>query len=123
MNIDVFLILCYLCYMYNKCYQKNSKKQHDLQEIKDDFDILSDVNRLRILCLLRENNEMCVCEIFVALDLPQNLASYHLSKLKESGFVKSRKEGANVVYQSEKKKIKKFLNLIKLTLIKQQINL
>jgi DNA-binding transcriptional ArsR family regulator len=118
MTIDVLLILCYLCYMTNKCCQKNSKKQHKLQKIKDDFDVLNDVNRLRILCLLREHNEMCVCEIFAALDLPQNLVSYHLSKLKESGFVKSRKEGANMIYQSGKEKIENFFNVIKFTLIK-----
>jgi DNA-binding transcriptional ArsR family regulator len=119
MAIDMFFVLAYYSLMTNKCCQKNSKKQHDLQEIKDNFDVLNDVNRLRILCLLKENNEMCVCEIFAALDLPQNLVSYHLNKLKELGFVTSKKEGAKVICQPGKNKIKKFLNLIKLILTKQ----
>ena len=105
--------------MLNKCCQKNSKKQKELRSIKNDFDILNDVNRLRILCLLKENKEICVCKIYKALNLPQNLVSYHLGKLKEAGFVTSRKEGVNVIYQSGGKKIAKFLNLIKLTLIKK----
>jgi len=98
--------------MINKCCQKNSKRQKDLQDVKDDLDILNDVNRLRILCLLREYNEICVCEIFRALKLPQNLVSYHLGKLKEAGFVEAEKRGANVIYKSGKIKIKNFQFLI-----------
>jgi len=104
--------------MTNKCCQKNSRKQRELQKVKNDFDILNDVNRLRILCLLKAHKEICVCEIYSALDLPQNLVSYHLGKLKEAGFVISRKEGSNVMYQQGDKKINNFFNLIKLILIK-----
>jgi DNA-binding transcriptional ArsR family regulator len=104
--------------MLNKCCQKNSKKQKELQSIKNDFDILNDVNRLRILCLLKKHKEICVCEIYEALNLPQNLVSYHLGKLKEAGFVTSRKEGANIIYQSGEKKIAKFFDFLRLTLIK-----
>lgn len=105
--------------MINKCCQKNSKRQKQLQDIKNNFDVLNDINRLRILCLLKEQKEVCVCEIFKALDLPQNLVSYHLGKLKEAGFVISRKEGANVIYQLGQKKIDDFINLIKIILIKK----
>ena len=104
--------------MTNKCCQNNSQKQKELQEIKDDLDVLNDVNRLRILCLLNESGPVCVCKIFEALNLPQNLVSYHLGKLKEAGFVEAEKRGVNVIYRLGKKKIDKFLDLIKLTLIK-----
>jgi DNA-binding transcriptional ArsR family regulator len=46
------------------------------------------------------------------------LVSYHLGKLKEAGFVEAEKRGVNVIYRLGKKKIDKFLDLIKLTLIK-----
>lgn len=108
----MFFVIMYNSYMINKCCQKNSKRQKELQGVKDDFDILNDVNRLRILCLLREHNEICVCEIFKALDLPQNLVSYHLGKLKEAGFVEAEKRGSNVIYSSGKLKIKNFQLLI-----------
>lgn len=98
--------------MTNKCCQKNSKRQKELQKIKDDFDVLNDINRLRILCLLRECNEICVCEIYEALKLPQNLVSYHLGKLKESGFVNDQKRGIKVIYHSNKTKIKNLQALI-----------
>jgi DNA-binding transcriptional ArsR family regulator len=108
----MFFILVYNKYMINKHCQNNSKRQKELQVIKDDLDILNDINRLRILCLLSEQKEICVCEIFKALNLPQNLVSYHLGKLKEAGFVESEKRGAKVIYWAGKVKIKNFQSLI-----------
>lgn len=58
---------------------------------------VSDVNRLQILCFLR-SGEKCVCEIVDFLQLPQNLISHHLKKLREEGILLSRKEGLNVRY-------------------------
>ena len=69
---------------------------------------MNDENRLRILCLLKERKSLCVCEIYEALKLPQNLVSYHLGKLKEAGFVDSNKQGVNVIYSQGLKRIKKF---------------
>lgn len=54
--------------------------------------ILTDKKRLRILNLLREN-EMCVCELSGVLRVSQPLISHHLSVLKASGMIKSRKIG------------------------------
>ncbi len=54
--------------------------------------LLTDKKRLRILNLLREN-EMCVCELSGVLRVSQPLISHHLSTLKNSGMIKSRKIG------------------------------
>ncbi len=54
--------------------------------------ILTDKKRLRILNLLKEN-EMCVCELSGVLRASQPLISHHLSVLKNSGMIKSRKIG------------------------------
>ncbi len=35
------------------------------------FDILSDETRRRLLCLLLKESELCVCELFYALDMAQ----------------------------------------------------
>ena len=80
--------------------------------LRQDLEALNDDNRLRILLLLKKRREICVCEIFEALDLPQNLVSYHLAKLKESGFIRARKEGVKVIYCLQTDKIKNFQNLI-----------
>lgn len=56
------------------------------------FKALSDETRLRILKLL-EPGELCVCNIVSALGSTQPKVSFHLSALKEAGFLRDRKEG------------------------------
>jgi ArsR family transcriptional regulator len=56
------------------------------------FKALSEETRLRILKLL-EHGELCVCDIVAALDMVQPKVSFHLNVLKESGFLKDRKQG------------------------------
>lgn len=73
---------------------------------------LSDPNRMRILGILSKNRELCVCEIFEALDLPQNLTSYHLNILRRSGLVNSRKEGVKVIYSINRERVDNLKNLI-----------
>lgn len=99
--------------MVEKCCQKGSEARNNIKALKKDFEALNDDNRLRILCLLKEHQELCVCEIYEALGLPQNLVSYHLGKLKEAGFLESRRDGAKVIYCQDQKRMKKFENLTK----------
>lgn len=100
--------------MVKKCCQKGSSAGKKLIALKENLEILSDENRLRILCLLKECDELCVCDIYKALDLPQNLVSYHLGKLKEAGFLQSRKDGVRVMYKRGDKHANAFHNLISL---------
>lgn len=53
--------------------------------------------RLDILSFLISGEE-CVCNIFVHLDLPQNLVSHHLGILRKSYLIKARKNGKWVHY-------------------------
>ena len=63
-----------------------------MQELAGLFKALSDETRLRVIKLL-ENGELCVCDIFTALDMSQPKVSFHLNVLKEAGFLKDRKQG------------------------------
>jgi ArsR family transcriptional regulator len=69
-----------------------------MQEILNIFKALSDETRLRILKLL-EGGDLCVCDIFSALDMVQPKVSFHLSVLKEAGLIADRKEGRWVHYR------------------------
>jgi DNA-binding transcriptional ArsR family regulator len=75
----------------------SAKERKAIVKAADFLKGVGDANRLRILCLLQEG-ERCVCEIWQALDLPQNLTSHHLSVLKEQGLLRSRKKGVKVYY-------------------------
>lgn len=56
------------------------------------FKALADINRLKIIKLLKEG-ELCACELTFALSYSQSTVSHHLSVLKNAGMIKERKEG------------------------------
>ncbi len=70
--------------------------------------VLSDGNRLRILCLIKDG-ERCVCEIWGRLALPQNLVSHHLKVLGDAGLLRSRKAGLRVFYSLDKPSLRRHL--------------
>jgi len=59
---------------------------------------LSDIQRLRILLMLRAG-EMCVCQIIAVLGLAPSTVSKHLSILSAAYLVDSRKEGRWAYYR------------------------
>lgn len=63
------------------------------------FDVLSDEIRRRVLCLLAKRGELCVCELFQALDLPQPKVSRHLGVMRDAGVLSVRREGTWVYYR------------------------
>jgi ArsR family transcriptional regulator len=91
-----------------RCEDKNLAV--DLSRTADFLRIISEENRLKILCLLMDG-EKCVCDIWQYLDLAQNLTSHHLKVLKNFGLVSSRQEGLKVIYSINKKVVKKFSKL------------
>jgi ArsR family transcriptional regulator len=63
------------------------------------FKALSDPTRLRCLSLLVSANELCVCELTHALDLPQPKVSHHLAALRKAALVTDRKAGLWIYYR------------------------
>jgi ArsR family transcriptional regulator len=59
----------------------------------------SDPVRLRLVNLLSNGQEVCVCHLFEALELPQPTVSRHLAYLRKRGVVVGRKEGLWVHYR------------------------
>lgn len=97
------------------CNQPSGLKK--IKELADYLKIISDENRLKILCMLKDG-ERCVCEIYEPLSLPQNLISHHLKVLKAANLVHSKKQGKWIHYKINEKKLKK-LNDLYLALLKQ----
>lgn len=67
------------------------------------FKALSDQTRLRCIALLSRNDELCVCELTHALDLPQPKISHHLATLRKAELVKDRKERLWIYYRINEK--------------------
>ncbi|MEZ5476322.1 MAG: metalloregulator ArsR/SmtB family transcription factor [Thiolinea sp.] len=60
---------------------------------------LADQTRLRILMLLVEQEELCVCDLTQALELAQPKISRHLAVLRAVGLLLDRKAGLWVHYR------------------------
>ncbi|HAK60627.1 MAG TPA: ArsR family transcriptional regulator [Nitrospiraceae bacterium] len=69
-----------------------------MNELVSIFKALSDETRLRIVKLL-EQGELCVCDLVAALGMVQPKVSFHLSVLKEAGFITDRKQGRWIHYR------------------------
>ena len=62
------------------------------------FKAFADETRLKIMVMLDKIDEMCVCDIAVALDMTKSAISHQLSYLKDNGLIKSKKVGKVVYY-------------------------
>lgn len=93
-----------------KCCEQN-KTKNQLNQTVNFLKIISEENRLKILCVLKKQ-EMCVCEIWQQLGVPQNLASHHLKVLNDFGLINFKKEGVKVIYSLDQKKLDKYKNLL-----------
>jgi ArsR family transcriptional regulator len=65
------------------------------------FAALSDPIRLRLMTLMVEYGELCVCEMTHALAIPQPKASKHLAVLRAAGVVRMRRDAQWVLYAPE----------------------
>lgn len=62
------------------------------------FKILGDLNRVKIVELLSHYPQLCVNEISQFIDATVATTSHHLITLKNTGIIKSVKEGKRVIY-------------------------
>ncbi|MDO8585524.1 MAG: metalloregulator ArsR/SmtB family transcription factor [Armatimonadota bacterium] len=69
-----------------------------MSNLEDVFKALGDPTRLRILTMLAENGELCVCRIVDALQMGQPAVSHHMAALRHAGLVLHRKDGQWIHY-------------------------
>jgi len=69
-----------------------------MEDLELVFKALGDATRLRILRMLAENGELCVCRIVDALNMGQPAVSHHMAALRHAGLVRHRKCGQWIYY-------------------------
>lgn len=73
-------------------------KEQKLKQTTKIAKALADENRIRILCLLKNRKDLCVCEITDIIGLAQPTISNHLKLLENAGLIESFKDGLWVNY-------------------------
>lgn len=77
------------------------------------MNLLSNENRLLILCYLMMRKEMKVGEIVDAVELSQSALSQHLTKLREDGLVEFRRESQTLYYRIADPRVTKLIRVLK----------
>lgn len=80
---------------------------------------ISDESRVRILAILKEKQNLCVCEIREIIGLSQPAISSHLKILENAGLIQNVKDGKWVNYRLNDKleiKIKELLDNLLISL-------
>ncbi|MDL2295271.1 metalloregulator ArsR/SmtB family transcription factor [Lachnospiraceae bacterium OttesenSCG-928-E19] len=91
---------CDTCHIHTEVTERMKKNMADedkLRDLADLFKIFGDATRVRILCVLQEQ-EMCVCDLADVLGMTQSAISHQLRTLKQAKLVKNRREGKTVFY-------------------------
>jgi ArsR family transcriptional regulator len=63
------------------------------------FKCLADETRARVMLLITQEGELCVCELCGALDDSQPKVSRHLAQLRGCGLLEDRRQGQWVYYR------------------------
>jgi len=102
---------------YKCCINQTEESNQILSQLSL-IKLLSDENRLQILCALSSDNHP-VNDLVNHLEVSQSLVSHHLIALKELSLVECEKSGRQVIY-SLSKKGKKIIKLLRLLSSKEK---
>uniref|UniRef100_A0A7V4KCW4 ArsR family transcriptional regulator n=1 Tax=Fervidobacterium pennivorans TaxID=93466 RepID=A0A7V4KCW4_FERPE len=85
----------------------------ELENVAELLKIIGHPIRLKILHLLKQNGELCVCELLPLLEVSQPNLSQHLSILRLSGLVENNKVGNTIRYRlSNNELLREILEII-----------
>jgi len=90
-----WILKCILPYSHKRIWQYKEPLMKNLLQI---FKALSEEARLRILNLIIEAGELCVCDLQRVLGFTQTKVSRHLAYLKHSGILQHRRIGGWMLY-------------------------
>jgi len=69
-----------------------------MEEFLRSVSALNDETRIKILRFIKENGEVCVCDIESSFNMVQSRVSRHLKILKDGGFLKVDRRGKWAYY-------------------------
>lgn len=92
--------------------KKNMLNEEVLLMMADFYKAFSDSTRVKIIDAIYEN-ELCVCDISVLLNMTKSAVSHQLKYLREMNLIKARKSGKEVYYSLADKHVKEVFEISK----------
>lgn len=81
-----------------RCQQQLSGTEPALSSLAAVLSLAGNEVRLKILFLLQEQQQLCVCDLADVLNMNVSAISQHLRKLKDGGVLRAHKVGQTVFY-------------------------
>lgn len=82
-----------------KRLQKRLHQKQDLPHLADLLTVAGNETRLKILFLLAQEPELCVCDMADVTGMSVSSISHQLSKLRAHGLIAKRREGQTIFYR------------------------
>lgn len=79
------------------------------QSLAETFRVLSDPGRVRLISVLLEGGELCVCELAAVTGLSETACSHNLRLLRSNRLVRYRRQGRNIYYALDDEHIHQLL--------------
>ena len=99
----------------NACKKRMGELENTISYLSKVFSLAGNEVRMKILFLLLEENELCVCDLSDILNMKIPAVSQHLRKMKDAGIIQNRKQAQTIYYSlnsQAKKLLMPFFNLI-----------
>lgn len=77
--------------------------QNNLENFLKISGAINDESRVLILAFLKQNGELCVCDLQKSLGMIQSRLSRHLKILKDAGFLSLQRKGVWAYYKIQEK--------------------
>lgn len=81
-----------------ECKEELKETGPVLESLASTLNLAGNAVRLKILYLLKKEEEMCPCDLSDVLEMTVPAISQHLRKLKDGGLVEGKKIGQTVFY-------------------------
>jgi len=79
--------------------RKLAARAKPLRRMADHYALLAGETRLKIIALLTDIGELCVCDLASVLEMTPAAVSQHLSRLRSGRLVESRRDGMTIYYR------------------------
>ena len=84
--------------LIGECKKKLQKAEISFSRLSQVLSLASNAVRMKILYLLEEENELCVCDLADILEMTIPAVSQHLRKLKDGNILQTRRDAQTIYY-------------------------
>jgi DNA-binding transcriptional ArsR family regulator len=84
--------------LIGECKKKLKKAENSFERLSQVLTLAGNDVRLKMIYLLEEENELCVCDLADILEMTIPAVSQHLRKLKDGNILQTRRDGQTIFY-------------------------